>query len=338
MITLSASRNYIIVKNKKELDEAKKCDLCCHIIWEENNVIRVWDIEFGKWVMRKYVIFDKAIEADNTVSGLKAYQAFYSYCGKEEVERMKTLLRPIPMWESYEQMHYINVDYVGKKLYQDIYVFDANSSFTYGALQLPDGFDIFKEYMLGLYNEKESATNKITRSKFKNLQNFLIGYFTRVKQLIAVRSEIIRESNNNIMSHMGYIRKRGGTCFLSNTDSIVTDSKGAEIMFPLLGDKAGDFKLEQQSDRMFYLSPNIYQIGDKVKHSGVRYFARKHTDFFTDKIASQSGSLIVGSEFQFNLEHAEYNKICKVSFGEIEVTVTNKIGEVLDKIYYKIGD
>jgi len=337
MIKLKSSRNYIIIKDKKELELAKACDLCLFIIWEQNNAIVVWEKLFGKWVKNKYVVFDKSKDKDDETTGLKAYQSFYAYCGKTEVERMKGILKPIPMWDSYEQMHYSNIEFMEKKLYQNIYEFDANSAFTYGVTKLPEGFELLKEYMISLYEMKEQATNQITRAKYKNLQNFLIGYFARVTEFVRVRSEVIYNSNDNIQRHMAKIIKNGGTCFISNTDSIVTDDKGAEVMLPILGSDVGQFKLSTKTDRLFYKSANIYQLGDKVVYSGVSYFARKHTDFFKDRFAEQKGTLIEGYDFYFNLDNDEYNKLCRVKNGEIKVTIFNKIGEVLDELNYKLG-
>ena len=42
--------------------------------------------------------------------------------------------------------------------------------------------------------------------------------------------------------------------------------------------------------------------------------------------------------FSLNLENEEYLKLCRVEFGQIEVTVVNKIGEKIDTIIYKIGE
>lgn len=336
MIKLVKSRNYIIIKDRKELDKAKSCDICRFIILEENNIIYIWIKSFGKWVKEKYIVFGTAKEKDDEVTGLKAYQSFYSYCGKIEVEKMKHILEPIPIWESYEQMHYANIDFIGEKIYKDIFEFDANSAFTYGTLRLPDGFELLKEYMVSLYEKKEETTNKITRSKYKNMQNFLIGYFARIKEFVRVRSEIIHESNINIKLKMAEIVKNKGNVYLSNTDSIVTDEIGAEIMQKYLGKKIGQFKLNNKAERLFYKSPNAYQLGDKVVYSGVSYFARKHTDFFEDKIAEQSGSLIKSFNFEICSSDESYSKLCRVEYGEIKVTVVNKIGEVLDTIIYKI--
>ena len=91
--------------------------------------------------------------SDIETTGNKAYQSFYSYCGKEEIEKMKHILSPIPIWESFEQMHFANYEFSQQKIYKTIYEYDANSSFTFGALQLPDGFNLLKEKV-------SSTTNK----------------------------------------------------------------------------------------------------------------------------------------------------------------------------------
>lgn len=337
MISLTSSRNYIIIKDKKELELAKACDVCRYIILENNNVIYIWSRAFGKWTKEKYVLFGNVKEKDEETTGIKAYQSFYSYCGKDEIEKMKHILTPIPIWESYEQMHYANISFMGKKIYENIYEFDANSAFTYGALQLPDGFELLKEYMTELYEKKETAQNKITRSRYKNLQNYLIGYFARIKDFVRVRSEIIRASNFNIQSKMAEIVTNKGYVYLSNTDSIVTNEVGAAVMEKYTGNKVGQFKLSTFTDRLYYKSPNAYQLGEKVVYSGVSYFARKHTDFFKEQFAEQKGSLIEPFDFALEATNESYYKLCRVRYGEIVVTVVNKIGEKLDTIIYKIG-
>lgn len=337
MIHLQKIPNYIVVKNSRELREAKQCNLCRFIIRETGNVIHIWSQLKNKWTHEKYVIFGEDKQRDEEATGLKAYLSFYYYCGKEEVEKMKKIYKPIPKWESYEQLHYFNIDFVDEKIYKPIYEFDANSAFTYGALQLPKGFELLKEYMLLLFDKKKNAANKILRSRYKNLQNFLIGYFARIVEFVKVRSEIIRESNLNIMKKMAEISNVKGIVYLSNTDSIVTDTKGAEIMKKYLGENVGQFKISSKVDRLYYKSSNIYQLGDDIKYSGVSYFARKNTDFFKDNFASQSGSLIEPFDFILDTE-PEYTKLCRVRFGEIHVEVTNKIGETIKKLIYKIGD
>ena len=337
MISLTSSKNYILVKNRKELELAKTCDICRYIIWEDNNIIYIWTKQFGKWVKEKYVAFGNDNAKDDETTGLRAYQSFYAYCGKEEIERMKHIFTPIPMWESYEQMHYANIDYIGEKIYQPIYEFDANSAFTYGALQLPKGFELLKEYMVELFEHKKNAQNKITRAKYKNLQNYLVGYFARIKDFVRVRSEIIRASNLNIQMRMAEIVSSKGSVYLSNTDSIITNEIGAEIMEKYKGDGVGQFKLSTFTDRLYYKSPNAYQIGEKVVYSGVKYFARKHTDFFKERYAEQTGSLIQPFDFAIEATDETYYKLCRVKYGEITVTVVNRIGEKLDTIIYKLG-
>ena len=337
MISLTSSKNYIVIKDKKELELAKACDICRYIILEDNNVIYIWTRLFGKWVKEKYVAFGEEKVKDEETTGYQAYQSFYAYCGKDEIEKMKHIFTPIPMWESYEQMHYANVDFMGEKIHQPIYEFDANSAFTYGTLQLPNGFELLKEYMTGLYEKKQNATNKITRSKYKNLQNYLIGYFSRIKDFVRVRSEIIRASNLNIQMRMAEIVSHKGLVYLSNTDSIVTNEVGAEIMEKYKGDGVGQFKLSTLADKLYYKSPNAYQLGEKIVYSGVRYFARKHTDFFEERYAEQTGTLIKPFDFAIEATNDIYYKLCRVAYGEITVTVVNKIGEKLDTIIYKIG-
>lgn len=329
------TRTYIIIKSPKELNEAKQNHLCMHIIMESSNAIYIWNRVRGKWFKSVYTMYGKLKEKDLETTGLKAYQSFYYYCGKQEVERMKKVLTPIDVWDSYEQMHYANIEFAGEKIYTDIYEFDANSAFTYGVFQLQEEFEKLKEYYKMLYHNKEKAKNDITASKYKNLQNYLIGYFARIKEFVAVRSNVIFNSNTNIVTKMSKIRKYKGNVYLSNTDSIVTDKIGNDIMQEYIGTNAGEFKLKLHTDRLFYNSSNSYQIGDKVVYSGVKYFARKHTDFFSDKIAEQEGNLVIGYDFDFEYEDEKYKKLCRVKNSEVKVKVYNTIGELIDIIIYK---
>jgi len=332
---LSKARTYIIIKNTKELKLAQQNHLCMHIIYESGNCIYIWNRISSDWVKKVYSVYGKVKELDFETTGLKAYQNFYYYCGEEEVEKMKLILKPIDVWDSYEQMHYANIDFVGQKIYKDIYEFDANSSFTFGVFQLQEGFEKLKEYYDYLYSQKENAKNQLIISKYKNLQNYLIGYFARIKQFVAVRSNIIFNSNMNIVLKMKEIKKEGGEVYLSNTDSIVTDKIGNEVMQKYIGTKAGQFKLKTHTNRLFYNSSNSYQIGEKVVYSGVKYFARKYTDFFKEVYAEQEGSLVSGYDFDFECENEEYRKICRVKNSEIKVKIYNNIGELIDIVIYK---
>ena len=333
---LSGTKTYAIVNDKKGLKQAMANKLCCHIIWEDGYTITVYDRDITGWKKTTYAFFGEKTENDEETTGRIAYQQFYSYAGRDNVERMKIILPHIDAWDSTEQMHYANVFCAGQKIYKPIYEFDANSAFTYGTMHLPDGFDVLKEYMYSLFESKRDAKTKLTRSKYKNLQNYLIGYFARVKGFISTRSEVIRNSNNNILDKMHEIKEHKGIVYLSNTDSIITDDYGADIMSKYLGTDAGQFKLVGQYSRLFYNSPNSYQLDDEVTWSGVKKFARDNTDFFEDKIATQTGSLIEGSEFVLTSCEESNVKLCRVGYGEIEVTVCNKIGEVIDRKIYKI--
>lgn len=333
---LPNSRTCIVIKDSKELKVAMQIDVCRHIIKEEGNSIYIWNRFRGKWTKNKYTIYGDNKEKDDETTGLKAYQAFYSYCGKSEIDRMKTILRPIEIWESYEQMHYCNWEHADKKIYKPIFIFDANSAFTYGVFELPDGFVPLKEYMGELYDKKDNAPTKMLRSRYKNLQVYLIGYFARIKGFISTRSEVIRKSNENIKLRIAEIVNKKGTVYLSNTDSIVTDEIGAEIMQKYIGHNAGQFKLEQNAERLFYKSSNCYQIGDKVTYSGVKYFARQNVDFFKDLSAEQYGSLVEAFDFEIGSSDNCYNKICRVRAGVIRVEVKNLIGELVEEKEYKI--
>lgn len=336
MALLYSTRNYVIIKSPKELKDAKQIPFCRHIIFEDADTIYIWSRLNGKWTKSGYTMFGAIKERDFETTGLKAYQAFYSYCGKAEVERMKTYLEPIPIWDSYEQLHYFNVDYVGQKIYQPIFEYDANSAFTYGVFQLDDRFAKLKEYYRKLYDLKLNSTNEITKSKYKNLQNYLIGYFARVKEFVALRSEIIHNCNNNIRKKIAEIFSKNGIAYISSTDSIVTESIGSKVMEKYVGTDAGQFKLKQTADRLFYNSSNCYQIGNKVVYSGVKYFSRKHTDFFSDTTASQDGTLIEGFDFDFETENENETKLCCVRRGTVTVTVYNSLKEVKDIIKYKL--
>lgn len=338
MSKLPYKSGYIIAKSKRDIEEAKKASLCSHIIFELGNTIYLWDNFCGVWKDSKYVLIGDTKGIDTETTGVKAYQSFYNYCGKEEVDKMKTIFKPIPIWESYEQMHYHNEEYVGKKIYKTIYEFDANSAFTYGCLQLPKGFEKLKEYMTTLYNLKANTTNKITRSKYKNMQNYLIGYFARIKDFVSVRSEIIKNSNINIMSKMIEIEDSGGVVYLSNTDSIVTDDIGASVMGKYIGNKAGLFKLEHKTDKLCYLSSNAYQIGEKVVYSGIKYFARQHIDLFQDITAEQYGRLVEEDKVVIYEEDKNIYKLCSIKYGCITVLQYNKIGELIGTFKYKMED
>lgn len=336
MIKLHNSRNYIIIKSYKELVAAKQVDLCDFIIWESGCNIRIYERHpINKWVEIKYVLFNGKEEFPNMISGREAYMRFYNYCGRNAVEEMKLILPEIAIWESEEQMHYANPEHANEAIYKPIYVFDANSSFTYGALQLPEKFEPLKEYMKSEYELKKNAPNKVERTKHKAYQNFLIGYFARIKKFISTRSNIILGSNNNIKDRISEIVKNNGTVYLSNTDSIVTDDKGREVMLDYIGDDVGAFKLEKTSDRLIYYSPNAYQIGDKITYSGIKYFERINSDLFEGKRAYQSGSLIKPFDFSLFYDNTDYYKLCRVELGIIKVRVVNKIGELIDEIIYR---
>ena len=327
-------RNYIIINDLSELSKAKSCNLCRFIVYLKENMMYIWTRFNGVFVKEAFVLYDKSNEKDVETTGFEAYMKFYNYCGEEAVEEMKHILRPIPMWESYEQLHYANYEYAEQKLYQPIYEFDANSSFTYGATKLPAGFEPLKEYMLLLFDKKKNTTNKAIRSRYKNLQNYLVGYFARIKDFIRVRSDIILQSNLNIRYKMAEIVNNKGKVFLSNTDSIITDEIGAEIMEKYTGNNVGEFKLETSSDKLYYKSPNSYQIGEKIVYSGVKYFSRKHFDFFKDISAVQIGELVEGFDFLVYENKENTYKLCKVKYGEVKVVQTNAIGEVIGEYTY----
>lgn len=338
MLRLSKDKYYIVIKSFYELKIAKANIYCRTIIYEKSNVIYIWNRNGNKWIENVYVAFDDFKEQDYLTSGHIAYLEFYEYVGKEELDKMKNYYAPLNIIDSYEQMHYANIEYAHTKIYKNIYVYDCNSSFTYGALCLPDIFYKLKEYLIMLYNKKKNAKTQLERSRFKNLQNYLIGYFARIKQLVAVRSNIIARSNSNIKHKMTKIYNAGGVVYLSNTDSIVTDDIGNKIMQEYAGLEVGQFKLENTSDRLYYNSPNDYQIGNKSKHSGVAYFANKHTDYFEDKFAEQAGSLIEDKEYILSSSDDDLQKVCRVELGQITVTVRNFVGDIIETIIYKIKE
>lgn len=241
------------------------------------------------------------------------------------------------VWDSEEQLHMFNFEHAQEKIYKPIFELDVNSAFTYGAMQLLDDFKPLKEYLQILYDKKENARDDEERSKYKNLQVYLIGYFARIKEFVSLRSEIIRLSNRHIKDNINEIIISGGTVYLSNTDSIVTDTIGYKVIEPKIGTKVGQFKLSSLVDRLYYKSSNCYQLGDKVTYSGVKYFARKHTDFFNDLTATQEGNLIEGYDFDYETENEEEKRVCRVRSGMVTVTVYNELGEVKEIIEYKGG-
>lgn len=336
MLKFTNLRNYIIAESQEDVRDAKQVDLCRHIVLEKDNCIYLYNRNGSKWTIERYVFFGNAKDEDMDVTGLQAYVAFYRYCGKDNIDNMKAQLPIMPIWESNEQLHFYNVKYAREKIYKNIYEFDANSAFTYGVMQLPEEFNMLKDYMQGLYDKKQNAANKKERSHYKKLQNFLVGYFARIKEFVYLRSEIIGNCNKYIKKKMNDVRRNGGTVYLSNTDSIVTDDKGAEVLQKCCGEKVGQFKLEMQADKLRYFSSNAYQIGSKVVYSGVGYFAKRHTDLFEDLYGTQRGSLVYGYDSVLNLDEPQYSKLCKVGFGKIEVAVVNALGEPIKKYIYKI--
>lgn len=338
MELLDKSRYYIRIKSFRELQEAQRNTICKRIIYEVKNVIYIWNRQEKKWVENIYVVDGSHKDFDYKTSGFEAYCKFCKYVGMEELEKMKLVYNDINIFDSTEQMHYANIEQSHIKIYKPIYVYDCNSSFTYGALQLPEQFNKLKEYLLYLYEQKKKAKTKLDRSKFKNLQNYLIGYFARVKGLITVRSDIIKYSNQNIVNKMREIHQAGGTVYISNTDSIITDEIGNTVMQKYKGDDVGQFKLEAVSDKLFYKSSNCYQVGNKIKYSGIEYFANKHTDFFKDLFAEQYGSLI--KDYDYDLEESEEDliNICSIDKDKIIVVIKNGIGETIQKIIYKIKE
>lgn len=329
--------NYVKVNSFKEVASAMKIDLCRYIVYEGNEYIYAWYRFNGKWYKEKYCAYHEVKDTDEDTKGMDAYLRFYQYCGRDEIERLKRILRPMEIWESEEQLHYSNPEFARTRIEKDIYVVDCNSSFTHGVMQLPDSFDILKEYMLELYNLKASAKTTRERSKYKNLQNFLIGYFARVQAFISLRSEIITNSNDNILTHIRNIKRIGGTVYISNTDSIFTDNIGMDYMSKYIGNGVGEFKLERTASKFIYLSSNAYQLDDKLTYSGLPYLERKHTDLFENRYARKSGQLIVPKDYIDIVSEKEYTKICSLGLGEIEVTVTDPLGEVLEIIKYDIN-
>ena len=336
MLELKSIRNYIVINNINELKESKNNILCSFIIYEHKATITIWERFLSKWVRYDYNLFNENTIDDLETTGLSAYQAFYKYCGEKEIEKMKTILPNIEIWESEEQLHFFNIDYVKEKILKKIYVYDANSAFTYGVLQLPNEFNLLKLYMIDLYEKKKNSNTKYLRQKYKNLQNYLIGYFARIKDFVSLRSKIIYNSNENIRKKMYEISKNGGIVYISNTDSIITDEKGHKIMKKYVGENIGEFKLEKVADRLYYNSSNSYQIGDKLVWSGLGYFAKNHTDVFKEEYGEQYGSLI--EQYDFILNASEENtKICCVKYGRILVLVKDKNNNIIKKFIYKLG-
>lgn len=329
---LPNTRNYIVIKDRKELADAMNDIYSRYIILEEANTISLWYWVIGGWRYKRYVFFSEDNKGSDDTTGLQSYMEFYKSVGKESVEKMKTIIPDIPMWESNEQLHYANIRYTNRVIKEDIFVLDCNSSFTYGIMCLDDDFIDLKKYMLSLYEKKKNAKNKDTRTKYKNLQNYLIGYFARVKGFVGLRSKIIENSNNNIISKMREINNAGGKVYLSNTDSIVTDTTGFMVMQKYISNDVGGFKIETRAKELYYSSSNCYQIDKKLVYSGVRYYARRHTDLIKGQTASQSGSLVKAYDLLIDGDSA----VGKVRPDKIVVNVFNKLGEQIDTVIYTI--
>lgn len=310
-------------------------ELCRHIIIESGNTIFLYNKYNGKWLKSVYSCYFEPEEKDFSTSGFEAYRLFYDYAGKDEVEKMKSYYNEINIWESFEQFHYYNLEYANEVINNKVYVYDVNSSFTYGALQLPDCFFKLKEYLMILYDKKKLAENKALRARYKNLQNYLIGYFSRVKKLIAVRSQIISKSNSNVKQFIIKIKRKRGKVFLSNTDSITTDEIGRTVLDEYIGSGVGELKLEKTANKFFYKSSNCYQLDDKVIFSGVKTFARKNTDLINGFSAKQYGELIKSYDYELT-EKSGGIRLCKVDFSEIKVDIYNILFEKVETKIYKL--
>lgn len=337
MLSLNPSSNYVVARNMKEVRIAKQKGLCRFIILETPTAITIWNYVAGNWDIEQFILTNDFCPQPLELTGLDAYRAFYSYCGRDEIERMKSIYTPIPSWEAEPPFHYCNLNYVDMKLYQPIYELDANSAFTYGTTRLPDDFNLLKQYMTMLYGRKRDTTSKTQRSLYKALMNYLIGYMARVKGFSGVRSHIIAESNLNIKRHMVDIQAAGGTVFLSNTDSIVTDEKGMSAMQDSIGAEVGQFKVQSTSDKLYYKSSNAYQLGDNVTYSGVGYYARKHTDFFKGEYAVQTGKFIIPKDIDWEDEEGSLCHLSSVEWDRICVTVFYLNGEYKKRFYYRLG-
>lgn len=334
---LPDTRNYIVIKSLSDLDNAMRNMYCRFIVYEQGNSILVWYKYDIKWLFSKYTIEGESVVSEDNTRGIEAYQRFYKYCGKDEIEKMKTILKPIEIWESEEQLHYANPKYANIPMKGQFFELDVNSSFTYGTLLLSDDFKVLKNYMLELYELKKNARDKNTRTRYKNLQNFLIGYFARVKAFVSLRSEIIKNSNENIISKIALITRNGGTVYLSNTDSIVTDVIGFAIMQPFIGEDVGKFKVEKRAEKLYYNSSNSYQIDNKITYSGMKYFARKNSDLFNEIRATQDGELIKAYNFDIETPIEDMSDICKIKESKITVNIYNKLGEKIETKIYKIN-
>ena len=333
---LPKTRNYIVIKNNSELAPAMKNPICRFIIQERSNSIFLWRKLGREWKFYKFSFFGESVASEDGTSGFLSYQSFYNYCGREEIEKMKKVFPNIEKWESEEQLHYYNPKYSGELLKGKFFELDVNSSFSYGVMQLPSDFIKLKEYMMILYDKKKTAKTKQTRTKYKNMQNFLIGYFFRIKDFVSLRSKIIENSNNAVLDKISEIVENGGHVYLSNTDSIITDEIGYFVMKRYIGEKVGELKLELVSNKLYYESSNCYQIGDKLVYSGVKYFARQHTDLFKKQTATQSGELVRAYDLEIDPLIEDFNNIGKIKESKIIVNVYNSLGEKINEVIYKI--
>ena len=175
------------------------------------------------------------------------------------------------------------------------------------------------------YARKKTST-KEERDKHKLILNSLIGImkyhnvFLRIAVLEYARMYIESLKDENTI--------------MQTVDSIVSLTPRPDLD---IGDNLGQFKLEQVANRLYYRSPNAYQLGDKIVYSGVQYFAKKHVDLFNEISATQEGSLIRGFNFVID-ENKEYTKVCEVEYGEITVKQYNFLGELINTFKYKVDN
>lgn len=332
MNEIAPLRVWSVAKAIPEIKMLKEIKLCSGIAFERGEQITLFFKNKTGWTQCDYLgENDTAFD----VSGNSAYRAFYSFCGREEIEKMKKVLPKIEIWESVEQIHYFDFHYAETFIFDKIYEVDVNSSFAYGSLKLSGQFSLLKKYMLMLFAGKRTAATLRERDFFKKMQNYLIGYFARIKDFVSLRSEIIKNSNMHLYSLISKIKSAGGEVYLSSTDSILTNECGFNAVREFLGDGIGQLKLVNVGEKLYYQSSNIYQIDDKVKYSGVGYFARKHTDFFANKIARQSGSLLAGYDFEL-LNEGSNSRLCKIGESKIIVDEFNLLGEKLGTKKYTL--
>lgn len=120
----------------------------------------------------------------------------------------------------------------------------------------------YKKFVAKYYKGKKNAKTKQERQNYKDILNFLVGYWQRKNCFL--RSTIVERQNRRISY---FIHKYKDHVIYSNTDSIVSDIHIPEIEQDI-GDEVGQWKVEDRGE--VALMNNGYQWkGEKPKISGM---------------------------------------------------------------------